>query len=74
MVGANDLSGFVACGLFGFSLSLRRRVKRFVRLGVTDEDAVTQFPGAFASVSALVKCAGIIIHDAKEFTPSAVGK
>lgn len=35
---------------------------------------MTQFPGAFASVSALVNCAGIIIHDAKEFTPSAVGK
>jgi len=41
----------------------------FVRLDVTDEHAVAGFAARFASVSALVNCAGMILHEAKEFTP-----
>ena len=41
----------------------------FVRLDVTDEGAVDAFAARFATVSALVNCAGMILHDAKEFTP-----
>jgi len=41
----------------------------FVRLDVTDEKAVDAFAARFASVSALVNCAGMIMHEAREFTP-----
>jgi len=41
----------------------------FVRLDVTDEKAVDAFAARFQSVSALVNCAGMILHEAKEFTP-----
>jgi NAD(P)-dependent dehydrogenase (short-subunit alcohol dehydrogenase family) len=41
----------------------------FVRLDVTDEKAVDAFAARFETVSALVNCAGMILHDAKEFTP-----
>ena len=46
----------------------------FVRLDVTDDVAVTAFAGRFARVSALVNSAGIILHDAKEFTPEGFRK
>lgn len=42
----------------------------FVRLDVTDESAVNAFAARFDEVSALVNCAGIILHEAKEFTPA----
>lgn len=41
----------------------------FVRLDVTDEQAVEAFAARFATVAALVNCAGMILHEAKEFTP-----
>ncbi|HZQ62019.1 MAG TPA: SDR family oxidoreductase [Casimicrobiaceae bacterium] len=41
----------------------------FVRLDVTDESAVAAFAARLESVSALVNCAGMILHEAKEFTP-----
>lgn len=41
----------------------------FVRLDVTDEKAVEAFAARFAAVSALVNSAGMILHEAKEFTP-----
>jgi NAD(P)-dependent dehydrogenase (short-subunit alcohol dehydrogenase family) len=40
----------------------------FVRLDVTDEIAIAQFASRFASVAALVNCAGIILHEGKEFS------
>ena len=40
----------------------------FVRLDVTDESAVDTFAGRFSSLSALVNSAGMILHEAKEFT------
>jgi NAD(P)-dependent dehydrogenase (short-subunit alcohol dehydrogenase family) len=57
----------IACGLdrdddFG-------RDVEFVRLDVTDDAAVAAFAARFPAVEALVNCAGIIVHDAKEFTP-----
>ena len=42
----------------------------FVRLDVTDENAVEAFAARFAAVSALVNSAGMILHEAKEFTPA----
>src|SRR5258706_5733131 len=42
----------------------------FVRLDVTDENAVEAFAGRFQAVSALVNSAGMILHEAKEFTPA----
>jgi NAD(P)-dependent dehydrogenase (short-subunit alcohol dehydrogenase family) len=42
----------------------------FARLDVTDEGAVGALAARFESVSALVNCAGVILHDAKEFTPA----
>jgi len=42
----------------------------FVRLDVTDETAVDAFAARFESVSALVNCAGMILHEAREFTPA----
>lgn len=41
----------------------------FVRLDVTDEKAIDAFAARFESVSALVNSAGMILHEAKEFTP-----
>jgi NAD(P)-dependent dehydrogenase (short-subunit alcohol dehydrogenase family) len=41
----------------------------FVRLDVTDDAAVAAFAGRFATAAALVNCAGIILHEGKEFTP-----
>jgi len=40
----------------------------FVRLDVTDETAVGAFAARFATVSALVNCAGMILPEEKEFT------
>jgi NAD(P)-dependent dehydrogenase (short-subunit alcohol dehydrogenase family) len=40
----------------------------FVRLDVTDEKAITDFAAGFTAVSALVNCAGMILHEGKEFT------
>jgi len=42
----------------------------FVRLDVTDETAVDAFAARFERVSALVNCAGMILHEAREFTPA----
>jgi NAD(P)-dependent dehydrogenase (short-subunit alcohol dehydrogenase family) len=42
----------------------------FVRLDVTDENAVDAFAARFESVSALVNCAGMIMHEGKELTPA----
>ena len=41
----------------------------FARLDVTDENAVESLASRFNAVTALVNCAGMILHDAKEFTP-----
>jgi len=41
----------------------------FVTLDVTDEAAVAAFAAGFTHVSALVNCAGSIMHEAREFTP-----
>ena len=40
----------------------------FVRLDVTDEQAVAEFARRFARVGALVNCAGMILHEGKEFS------
>ena len=37
---------------------------------MTDENAVEAFAARFAAVSALVNSAGMILHEAKEFTPA----
>ncbi len=42
---------------------------RFVTLDVTDDAAVSAFAADFREVSALVNCAGTIMHEAREFTP-----
>ena len=39
-----------------------------VRLDVTDERAVAQFAARFPAVAALVNCAGMILHEGKEFS------
>ena len=39
----------------------------FQRLDVTDTEEVARFASAFPAVSALVNCAGIILHDGREF-------
>jgi NAD(P)-dependent dehydrogenase (short-subunit alcohol dehydrogenase family) len=62
----------VCCGLDqepDFPASLQ-----FVRLDVTDERAVDAFAARFSSVSALVNSAGMILHEAKEFTPEGFRK
>lgn len=41
----------------------------FETLDVTDEAAVADFAGRCGEVSALVNCAGMILHDYREFTP-----
>jgi NAD(P)-dependent dehydrogenase (short-subunit alcohol dehydrogenase family) len=46
----------------------------FVRLDVTDADAVAALASGFSAVVALVNCAGMILHDAKEFTPDGFRK
>jgi NAD(P)-dependent dehydrogenase (short-subunit alcohol dehydrogenase family) len=46
----------------------------FVRLDVTDADAVAAFAGDIREVVALVNCAGMILHEAKEFTPDGFRK
>ena len=46
----------------------------FVRLDVTDDAAVAAFAASHPVVSALVNCAGIILHEAKEFTPEGFRK
>lgn len=46
----------------------------FVRLDVTDDRAVTEFARGFPAVSALVNSAGIILHEAREFTPEGFRK
>ena len=40
----------------------------FVRLDVTDEAALSAFAARFAGVAALVNCAGMILHEGKEFS------
>ena len=40
----------------------------FVRLDVTDAGAIAQFAARFPAVAALVNCAGMILHDGKEFS------
>jgi NAD(P)-dependent dehydrogenase (short-subunit alcohol dehydrogenase family) len=40
----------------------------FTHLDVTDERAIAQFAARFPSVAALVNCAGIILHEGKEFS------
>jgi NAD(P)-dependent dehydrogenase (short-subunit alcohol dehydrogenase family) len=47
---------------------------RFIRLDVTDEAAVAAFAAGFTAASALVNCAGMIMHEAKEFTPDGFRK
>lgn len=39
----------------------------FVKLDVTDEKSVADFAALFPSVSALVNCAGMILHEGREF-------
>ncbi len=46
----------------------------FVRLDVTDEAAVAAFAAGFPAVSALVNCAGIILHEGREFTTAGFRK
>jgi NAD(P)-dependent dehydrogenase (short-subunit alcohol dehydrogenase family) len=46
----------------------------FVPLDVTDSAAVAAFGNGFKHVSALVNSAGIILHEAKEFTPDGFRK
>src|SRR5450432_3046848 len=46
----------------------------FIRLDVTDEAAVTAFARGFENLSALVNSAGMILHDAQEFTPDGFRK
>jgi len=46
----------------------------FVRLDVTDEAAVASFARDFGRASALVNSAGMILHEAKEFTPDGFRK
>lgn len=45
-----------------------------MRLDVTDEKAVEAFAARFDAVSALVNSAGMILHEAKEFTPAGFRK
>lgn len=40
----------------------------FTKLDVTDEDAVDAFAGGFPVLSALVNCAGMILHEGREFS------
>lgn len=47
---------------------------RFVELDVTDAPSVAALAESCAAVGALVNCAGIILHDAKEFTPDGFAK
>lgn len=47
---------------------------RFVRLDVTDERAIDAFCSDVPSVGALVNCAGMILHDNREFTPDGFRK
>lgn len=46
----------------------------FAELDVTDTAAVTAFAAGFPTLSALVNCAGIILHDARELTPEGFAK
>jgi NAD(P)-dependent dehydrogenase (short-subunit alcohol dehydrogenase family) len=46
----------------------------FVRLDVTDDAVVAAFASGFKKVTALVNSAGIILHEAKEFTPDGFRK
>jgi NAD(P)-dependent dehydrogenase (short-subunit alcohol dehydrogenase family) len=46
----------------------------FVRLDVTDFAAVADFADGYGNVAALVNSAGIILHDAKEFTADGFRK
>jgi NAD(P)-dependent dehydrogenase (short-subunit alcohol dehydrogenase family) len=62
----------IACGLdcdadFGTGVA-------FVRLDVTDDAAIAAFAAGLPAVHALVNCAGIIVHDGKEFTPDGFRK
>jgi NAD(P)-dependent dehydrogenase (short-subunit alcohol dehydrogenase family) len=46
----------------------------FVKLDVTDADAIARFAAGFPEVSVLVNCAGIILHEGREFEPDGFRK
>ncbi len=46
----------------------------YVRLDVTDDEAVAHFAKGFSNLSALVNSAGIILHEGREFTPEGFRK